>query len=40
MVETGPRLVERRRDLEENSKKQNEKGTVAIVQGNKAEEII
>ena len=40
MVETWPRLVERRRDLEENLKKQNKKGTVAMVQGNEAEEIV
>ena len=40
MVETGPRLVERRRDLEENLKKQNRKGTIATVQGNEVEEIV
>ena len=40
MVETEPRLVEKKKDLEENLKKQNKKGTIATVQGNEAEETV
>ena len=39
MVEIGQRLVEKRRDPEENLKSKK-KGTVAMVQGNEAEETI